>query len=868
MTVTASRTRAFARAAFAALVASAFCAGCAGMASKDRAAWDAGRTLQREGKHEEALAALEPLLGKYRNIGEEETAALHLDAARSHAALADYARAEEIVKPLRAEAELEPAQRAETLEISGWAALWRAIYDGAADARALLRQARTYFYDALELDAERYGAMLGQGLALYETSRLLDTKTHLARALELFGRCAAQRPDDPVLLFAQARAMQRVLGPGTPEALALLAKACRVDAGLRVRAAYAELMQELAPYPNPRVLAERVPERERRAILDTYRELLEKAAALPAARGEFWDSVRAHLAAYRAWGAKEAAFAAALKDARRTLLASDFSPLGAAEEALRRLDEAAAAAAGDAALASGAEYAAARAEIVESLLAALKAKLEQTLELENLGAAETLFAKAFARIADEKLADQVGWARQFQDLRERRACRKDFMAARADLRTTFADKPAEDIRAAVKALGEKFRACTIERDIAELREELLAAQSATFQRALAEASRAEAANDGVRERDALAQALALAAQKEFAHREGEILLRIAKSYARADLWPQAREHLERIESARRPPEAWLLLGAALAQEGRDDDALRILARKDLADDLAADARIACAAGLVFARKDQPSRAVPLLAAALERTDADLPLARDKALGALCGALAALLRGATPPAPREVALAQELVDSRRGDAALGAALGAHFMAAKRWDKALAYVKDPSPALLARLKACAADFAPLREGGRWEYLQGDGARVTVTCERDLGNGRFAVRFQVGSARTDWQWEKREGGAVLCRFFGASFERCHVLPIALTEAAENAPLPARSYEINGKPWTARVAEVGALVATPAGEFKDCLRVDVLAPGDAQPVQYFFAPGVGEVKVVDPRERTASRELAARKD
>ncbi len=866
------RSRACAYAACLALVALVLCAGCAAISSEDRTAWETGKRLQQEGAHDRAVAALEPLLATYKDLDDAEVVALHLDAARSYAALTRYDRAEEIVKPMQGNRDLEPEERAEVLEISGWAALWKATYDDAVDKGALLRRARTCFYDVLVSTPERYAAQLGQGLALYETSKLLDTRTHLARSLDLFTRCAAQNPDDPMRLFAQARAMQRVLGPGTPEALALLARACRVDAPLTVRSAYTELFREITPYPNPRILAERVPEREQRAVVETYIELLGNAAALPAARDTFWDSVRAHLAAYRAWNAKEAAFVAGVLDARRTLLAPDLSPLGAAEEALRRLDAAAQAAKGLDALLSGSDYVTARTEIVQSLLTALQAKTEQSIDAENIAAAGTLLAKAFARLTAEKLPDQVTWARTFQGLRERQTCRKDFMAGRANLRTTFADKPAEDIRAAVRSLGEEFRACASERDIAELREELLATQSATFQRTLAAAAQASAANDGAKERAALAQALELAAQKEFVHRLHEILLRIAHSYAREDLWPRAREHLEQIESSRRSPEAWLLLGTAFVHEGRGEEALRIFSRKELADDLRAEPRTACAAGLAFARGGQSARAVPLLADALGRTDAEMPFPRDEVLGALRTSLAAVLGGETPPAPHEVALAEELIDSGRGDAALGAALLAHFLAVKQWGKALACIEktarwgvSPPPGVLARLKTCIADFAPLAEGRRWDYVQGDGARVAVQCERDIGNGRFRVGFQVGTAHTEWQWEKRDGGAVLYRFFGTNFERCHVLPIALTDAAENAPLPVKEYEINGKQWTARVAEIGATVKTDAAEFEDCLRVDVLAPGAARPVQYFFAPGVGEVKVLDPDQPAASRILTA---
>ncbi len=849
--------------------------GCAVLTPEQREAWTTGRDLQREGRHEEAIAPLASVLQAHQDSEKPEVLALRLDLVRSYYALNRFAEAEDYLSFLRERGNLPPEDQVDVLLISGWISLKKAQEGrGAPGSRyALLAEARRHFRKLHTISPGSYEGNLGHGLALYEASRLLHTRTHLPHALARFKTCAALKPEDPVLLFAQARAMQRLHGPGTPEAVERLKYAFSKDVGLKAKVTYREIFEEVAAYASAADLYEKVPDPEQRAYLQTQIELLGQASRRSPGRGEFWDRVKAYLESYSSLGKKEASFKKSVTTARQLLLTPDLSPLSAAQQALGVLAEAEQTAGEDLAVLRDPTYEAAKTEIVKSLLEALGRKIEAHIATENVSAADNLLAEAFALVARDTIPDAVTWARTFQELKEKLTCRRQFITARNELRHALGEKGNDVIRSELAALQERYRLCTEDRDFKELREELFASQSVAFLKTISEAEAAANRKDLEEERRLLGEALKLTVSKEFAHRRDEILLRLADSYIRSELWTHAQLHLKEIDSDRPPPEARLFLATALAREKAFDEAFRIFSRKDLSDELTADVRWAAAAGLTFAKKDRHAQALPLLNTAINAINVKLPFPREELLSTLRSSMTTMLSSPQAISQRDVMLAEHLVTSGRGDADLSRLLGEHFLRQKDWERASKYLTKaqewgaPVPAeVLARLRACLADYAPVAAGSTWTYRQGDGQELVVTVDRFLGHGRYAITFRAGTAVDSLAWERPPTGKVLRKFFGKGLSRCHRFPVGLSDATLDRELPQTEYEVSGRTWRAQIVGLQESVKTPCGTFEDCLAVDVLQPGSIQPVRHFFAPGVGEVSVEYPQEqRSLNRTLVS---
>ena len=854
--------------------------GCALLTTEEERIWNSGKELQAQGRHEEAVQKFASVLNRHREAQDaEELLCLRLDLAESYFALERYAEAENILKALEADPRLEQEKKERTYELLGWIALEKVRRGGGSPARRreLLFEARRNFRRFLSLHPDAYKALLGEGLALYETSKLYGTKTHLAHAYEIFKRCARRNENDPTLLFARSRAMQGLMGPGTKEALSLLRQAFARDRKLKEQVIYRELFEEILPYPNPILFKREVTDPERRACLETYRTILAEAVRRPSARGPFWERVRKYLETFEREKEREKRFREGIAHCRKILLKADLSPLGAAQEALRVLEETEKTAGKQLSLLTDKEYESIRKEIFQSLLNALERKISTYIEIENITVAEELLSSAFKVVARKDTPEALRWARKFQELKEKVFCRRRFVKARGKIRRELLEKGAEEIRSELAALREKFRLCAEERDFAELREELFASQSVAFQRAVEEAEAAGRRKDFKQERKLLSKALALTRSKEFSHRRAEILLKLARSYIQTDLWEQARLYLEEIREEDRTPEAFLVLGTALARGESYKEAYRIFSRRELADELKIDPRWAAAAGLTFAKQGQDKKAVPLLAAATNAANVKLPFDRERLVEALTSSLTRLLSGtASMEETTEEWVgenAEALFRKGKGDRKLAAALGGWFFRRRKWDKAVRYLvkakewgERVSEEILSRLRAHIEDYSPLRPGLSWKYRQEDGQQLTVTVLKSLGANRFSVELRTAGASESLVWEKRSGGRVLCRYFGGGLRHCHYFPVGLPDPSENAPLPVEEYEVNGRTWKARLAALDETVSTECGTFTHCLLVEVTPPGSAVSVRHYFAPGVGEVAVEYPADqRSMSRSLVS---
>ena len=156
--------------------------GCSVLSTEDRKAWELGKQLQAEERHQEAIVQLSGVLNRYEDEDEPELLPLRLDLARSLFTLRRFSETEDIVEPLRRHEELTEEAGNDILRMSGWIALFRAR-EGAAAAghrQALLTAARRAFYRLLARSPGTYEGKLGRGLALYDTSKLLGRPPSVA----------------------------------------------------------------------------------------------------------------------------------------------------------------------------------------------------------------------------------------------------------------------------------------------------------------------------------------------------------------------------------------------------------------------------------------------------------------------------------------------------------------------------------------------------------------------------------------------------------------------------------------------------------------------------------------------------------------
>lgn len=837
--------------------------GCALLTEQEHDRWKAALEAQKAGRHDQAAEAFAEILSKHEKSEDPVLIPLRLAAAQSHFELKQLDKADALLGRVSGKPALTVQEKVDALCLSGWIDLLRArAFDVPSDTKQVhLKNARRHFHGLRKGHPETTHWILGYALTLYETGKCLGTRTHMDHAHSLLAQCAAQDPDNPMLALAYARAKQQLLGGSHPDAMQLLRKALEADRkALAGQTVYVELFNTIAPYPDQLTLTRTVSDGRQQGLIQFYFQQLSQCAEEPAATGAFWHKVKTFLKGYQESITLENHFQQGVAEARRLLMAPDFSPLAAARESFRTLNETGRMADALPALLTLTSYREARSAITGSLLSALSQKITDAINLEAMDQAEELLVQAFGLVNQADTPDAISWARKFQQLKTRSQCRREFCREKLQLRQNLPERSPEAVRHELAGLRDRFKQCTDSRDFEELSKELLATQGVVFQKALAAADQAARGNDTAGEEDQLNKALTLTQLKDFSHRREAILLRLAALHFREGLWKKTQQAITQLPSSGRSVQAWLLLGSALACEEKYSEALTVFARKDLSDDLLEDPRYAAAAGLTFSIKGEWGKALPLLETALDHEDkAAIPIPRDKLLSNLQASLIKALGRANTASARERALAERWLAAGRGNADLAHALGQHLLGKGEWSKACQYLQKAKAwgmptdgELLTRLHALELDYAPLTAGMTWEYAQANGQRLVLSVEKDLGGGRFKVTFKVADATDTWAWARN--GNLLYKYFGRGLAHCHILPVGLEQPLPSKPFPSAVYKINGQDWNARVVALNSTVTTPYQTFDNCLVVETRAPGASDPVRRYFAPGVGEVKVAYP--------------
>ncbi len=840
-------------------------AGCSLLTENEWNDWRQARSLQEEGRHQEAAQLMCAVLQNHKNEQDPLLTEIRIAAAGSFLEMNNPSDIQKLLFPLH-DAEGLTLQQQDTVRcLSGWAAVLKARQSTIRkETKAShIQTARKQFHLLLRRNPDSYRGRLGYALALYEAGGLYGTQTHLLHAHELLTQCATEKPDDPLLLFAYARTKQKLLGENTQEAVSLLKHAFERDRGtLEIEPAYREVFSEILRYPSITSCKAQPPSPEKKALLALYRKEMKASSGSPAAVGSFWNRVKTFLQRYEESIAVEEKFRSGIARAKKTLLEPDYSPLTAVQEALHILNETAAATSETIDAEKDPEFLAAKKEMLNGLLSALEEKVSSTIATDRIENALSSLDQAFRIISEEKdaLDESIRWAQTFQRLKEQATGRQKFLQEKKRLREQLADLSPEEVRGKLKELKDRFRPCTGNRDFQELGDELLASQSVTFQNAITQAHQASDGREPGLERKALEKALELTGLPEFSHRRNEVLLLTAQSYFQEKLWAKTRDYIGKIPVDHRSQRAWLLLATVFTCEKRYDDAFRIFSRAAFSETISSE-NYCAAAGLVFAAKGKMLKAAPLLSSALNLPEARVPFPQETLIASLQESLIAVLEQEDAPTARETSIAERLIDSGRGSPLLARALGEWYLEEKKWERAYTYLgkaqqwgEEVSGRLLERLRVYLTDYCPLNTNFTWVYRQGDGRDLVLTVQEPLENGRFTVSITCGDAAATWQWLKQTKEKTLYKYFGEAFQNCHIMPVGLDTPDPASPLPSVKYKINGRLWEASVVKLDETVQAGEAAFEHCLLVETSQPGSALKVKHYLAPGKGEVKVVYP--------------
>ena len=751
-----------------------------------------------------------------------------------------------------------------------------------ADATALYRKARRSFELVLETKPDDYEALLGRGLASLRLGILNSDDQFLQMATDTLRLCKSQRDDDKRATFSLGLAILHGPGRGqlTRNAADLMLDALRsdIEGNFDYHEAYFDLLVFLHPFATPPELARGFAQRSdllptAGSLVDHLEEYAVRGRVTEGASNqERLQQIRNWLAVHRQWAADE-------RDAKqRVVLANDTIRQGgrpvvdkytAAMEIVEGVK---------APFRSEQAYVDCRGDVQRGYVEVLMRFSDLLTSIRELDSAQRFVQTAMKRAERPWIADPSPVIIAASTLDSRIEAYRGFDRMTTQCRELIAKDEPEDARRKFDIYELRIKGTPeqvfVDERIAEFRKEIersgeVAKISEFFDAGARErAADPKTALEKLLEAEKLALEANLPAWKEMVQRS------LAELYFETGRYQESLETLRRLQqsSTLRKPSDALLQAQCYLRTGEIEGVCTLLG--EISDTSFFNDRDKAFAGtsfLAFAkratkepeRRERLARAREFLEAAAPRDSAVIE-ARKTCYRELWQSLTSA--GGDPRALENVleslvlldpddrdahkALAFQLFEKGSSRAVSGDESDASYRRA--YDLLAALDRSGELALTAaekktydRLLACYADFMPLARGNRWVYRTTSGKDLVVSVTAETDGGHFEVEIATGASRRREVWQ--ESRTILKRFDTERMVASEI-PIRLLEPTR---LPTWSSPILKTTYDARVVATGAVCETPAGTFENCLKIELTDRGAGAKSVYWFAPGVGEVKM-----------------
>ena len=156
-------------------------------------------------------------------------------------------------------------------------------------------------------------------------------------------------------------------------------------------------------------------------------------------------------------------------------------------------------------------------------------------------------------------------------------------------------------------------------------------------------------------------------------------------------------------------------------------------------------------------------------------------------------------------------------------------------------------EPEKEAYGRLAAMFEDFVPVSKIKSWTYDTSTGDVRTVQVTKTLGGNRYKIRTTQGGQVRDEVWEIASS---IFKRMNEKEQQAEQLPIKLSSPDRN---PTWKFKIIATEYTAQIYATGvtAVGERTGNRWDNCLQIRVTSDSGASR-DYFFAPEIGEVKMV----------------
>ncbi|MCI0650538.1 MAG: hypothetical protein L0Z55_01495 [Planctomycetes bacterium] len=772
-----------------------------------------------------------------------------------------------------AEAYCELGRRAEPAFLSGSGSRSKQIQEQRTAAGELFSKARALFERARKLRANDFEAQLGIAYSFLRYGILIESESALAQARDTLRKCPRPpQADDPRLPFYNGRVTQVLQSKGvlTNDVLSDMTAAAEIDARQRSHGyheMYRDLFLQVQAYDNERKVelleeSKRQRVKEVLAILNNYLQYGQEPRASWPQWVDFRGRLRGYFDNYNAWSRKKRERDELIQSAKSLVYGTSETQevlrFRQAMDLLRKVDTE---------FLTEKDYSdvrtVAQQQYIKLLIASAEAlgRIEKwDLALKQIDEARELcvqqqFAPEHAALLEQctKASGKYKAGKEWAALQEkvRARARVDQNAALAMLETEL--KP-------------ELRSQLDPAEIGKFHDQILDIDRRQVETLLAEAREI----DPTPRMEKLQQARQLVTERKLDDLRDEVVRQIQRCYIALGQHQQSIDSFNAIGA----PTDDDKLHTALAYSKKDEhpQAYKIFRAVDDTIIRTSKPEIVRAAGVSALRAGKPSEARPFLEEALshaQKTQVDVAGTKD---GLLTCYRQILESGGLEPR-EEIEIRAEIAKQEEDDTSNLRKLAVlHYDAAKTSNDAnaggfeLAYklfkevfveraipLTDDEKKLYCRLAARFEDYVPLKKSVRWEYNVINGPATTY--EVTDGSGElFNVDLQIAGEPSPFkqEWQKLPTSRVLEIRYTGSRDR---LPIGLVNPEEKVGERAvvDDFGKGKRRYEARVVEIGLSIETGGRTYENCIKVEVREQGRAEHRDFYFAPGVGQIKYTD---------------
>jgi tetratricopeptide (TPR) repeat protein len=745
------------------------------------------------------------------------------------------------------------------------------------DIKARERQASDHFCLAQhsftqvlkEVDSSDFEARLGKGECLLRIGMLSESVTYLREARDILTRCGNEKPGHKSALFLRGQSVQEDLGGDQlhPRAASDMLVGLKLDkeSNHDMHVAYRDVLVFVRKYKKPPTLVKWVPDVATRSsvksLIDHLDSYLREGHRLDDPWGKDLDAhIQTYLTEFHSWDRDKKGLRENIAIAERIIRRTDqeFIYLDAFREAMRLLDGVAED------FHSEVDYIEARKEIQAGYVLALLESVDRLKEIDEWALAERHNQEALDHV-DRRFVDEVstllkrgqtnindlkarmewhGLTKHVRDLirgGELKLAHTEYRLRRSKLK-----KDSEMVigKEAINGFESELEKDQALKNVMDL----LGSGASEFQSKPREALKK------------FTEARKLAEQHEIFFWQQEIAREIAKLHYQLGEFQICLQELSHLEES--TPYDQLLTAKCYYPLGEFGKAAQYFGGIEDPDILKSGADQTMA-GLVFLKIDssQPRRARSFLERAV-KVDPEsgeareglkecyrqlVNIARDDGDRWLLGILLQKLTTLDPDDYNArqllgIQLFEDAIDNK--DPETCALAFKHLEAASRGG--VRPRNDADRKRMGQLLACYATFLPLSERNSWTYRTSTGNTRVVRVVKRLGDERFSVQISEGGNTFDEVWT--DAHRIVKRYnpeAGISEE----FPISLRWPTN---MPVWQYNVKATDYEAKVVGTGVECVAAGKTHRNCLQIQVSSRSGMR--NYFFAPGIGEVKMEGP--------------